>query len=94
MFINLEGPKIALEQLQYEKFVNEDMDQKEAKADKTYYANQQLESVAVKSDGSEFISAHNDGSYITWSLSSGSTGMCENIEYVTFRLNSFYIPFL
>ena len=51
-------------------------DRKEAKADKTFYANQQLESVSVKSDGSQFISAHNDGSYIMWSL----TGSTEALE--------------
>ena len=34
MITDLEAPKIALEQLQYTKFVNEDMDQKEAKSPK------------------------------------------------------------
>ena len=45
-------------------------DRKEAKAEKTYYANQQLEAIAMRSDGDQFISAHNDGSYIMWSVSS------------------------
>lgn len=41
---------------------------KDCKAEKTYYANQQLESISMQSDGNQFISAHNDGSYIIWSL--------------------------
>jgi len=39
----------------------------EAKAEKTYYANQQLEAISMRVDGTQFISAHNDGSYIIWS---------------------------
>merc|ERR550532_2872568 len=48
-------------------------DRKEAKAEKTYYANQQLEAIALRSDGDQFISAHNDGSYIMWDTSTTST---------------------
>ena len=48
-------------------------DRKEAKAEKTYYANQQLEAIAMRSDGDQFISAHNDGSYIMWDTTTTST---------------------
>ena len=48
-------------------------DRNEAKAEKTYYANQQLEAIALRSDGAQFISAHNDGSYIMWSVEGAST---------------------
>ena len=40
-----------------------------ATAEKTYCANQQLESLSIRSDGTQFISAHNDGSYTIWSMS-------------------------
>jgi lethal(2) giant larvae protein len=33
----------------------------------TYVASQQLESLAWRNDGSQFVSSHNDGSYIIWS---------------------------
>ena len=33
----------------------------------TYVASQQLESLAWRNDGSQFVSAHNDGSYVVWS---------------------------
>ncbi len=38
-------------------------------AEKTYCANQQLEALDINSDGTQFISAHNDGSYMIWSTS-------------------------
>ena len=38
----------------------------------TYVASQQLESLAWRNDGSQFVSAHNDGSYVVWSTQ-GST---------------------
>jgi len=38
-------------------------------AEKTYNATQQLESLTWHRDGSQFISAHNDGSYIVWEVS-------------------------
>ena len=44
----------------------------EAKAEKTYYANQQLEAISMQTDGTQFISAHNDGSYILWSAETGT----------------------
>ena len=47
-------------------------DRKEAKAEKTYYANQQLEAISMQTDGTQFISAHNDGSYIIWSAETGT----------------------
>jgi len=48
-------------------------DRKEEKAIKTYVANQQLESVSWRgSEGEQFVSAHNDGSYIIWSTNSSS----------------------
>lgn len=34
---------------------------------KTYVSSQQLESLAWRNDGSQFVSAHNDGSFVTWS---------------------------
>lgn len=33
---------------------------------------QQLESLSWHADGQRFISSHNDGSYITWDVDSGS----------------------
>ena len=33
----------------------------------TYVASQQLETLAWRNDGSQFVSGHNDGSYVTWS---------------------------
>jgi lethal(2) giant larvae protein len=44
-------------------------DREAASADQTYYANQQLESLSFRNDGSQFVSAHNDGSFIMWSTS-------------------------
>ena len=42
-------------------------DLKEQKSVKTFVANQQLESVAWRgAEGTQFVSAHNDGSYIIW----------------------------
>ena len=42
----------------------------DTKAEKTFYANQQLEAISVKNDGTQFVSSHNDGSYIIWSSTS------------------------
>ncbi|XP_033745086.1 LOW QUALITY PROTEIN: LLGL scribble cell polarity complex component 2-like [Pecten maximus] len=47
-------------------------DNKECNADQTYNATQQLESVAWHRNGSEFISAHIDGSYIKWKSTDSS----------------------
>ncbi|QQP53072.1 Protein lethal(2) giant larvaelike [Caligus rogercresseyi] len=47
-------------------------DRATASAEQSFVANQQLESLVWRNDGSEFISAHNDGSYIVWSKSKGS----------------------
>lgn len=44
-------------------------DMRERNADQTYNATQQLESVCWHRDGTQFMSAHSDGSYITWSAS-------------------------
>jgi len=38
-----------------------------------YGASQQLESVAWRGEGSQFISAHNDGSYVIWSADQGGS---------------------
>lgn len=38
------------------------------KLEKFYSSGQQLESICWSSDGQEFISSHNDGSYIVWSI--------------------------
>ncbi|XP_064624908.1 lethal(2) giant larvae protein homolog 1-like isoform X2 [Lineus longissimus] len=43
-------------------------DNTESKAEHTYNGNQQLESLDWHHDGSQFISAHNDGSYIIWNI--------------------------
>ena len=42
----------------------------------TYVASQQLESLAWRNDGSQFVSAHNDGSYVVWS----TQGSAEPLE--------------
>lgn len=42
-------------------------DNKESNADQTYNATQQLESVCWHRDGTQFMTAHADGSYIIWS---------------------------
>eukprot|EP00918_Siedleckia_nematoides_P010556 GHVU01023088.1.p1 GENE.GHVU01023088.1~~GHVU01023088.1.p1 ORF type:complete len:1053 (-),score=140.01 GHVU01023088.1:1527-4685(-) len=42
-------------------------DMKDSNADQTYNATQQLESVSWHRDGTQFMSAHSDGSYIIWS---------------------------
>ncbi|XP_046335911.1 lethal(2) giant larvae protein homolog 1-like isoform X1 [Haliotis rufescens] len=44
-------------------------DNKESNADKTYNATQQLECLAWNRNGEEFMSAHQDGSFIIWSTS-------------------------
>lgn len=38
------------------------------KLEKFYSSGQQLESICWSSDGQEFISSHNDGSYIVWNI--------------------------
>lgn len=47
-------------------------DNKANDVDHTYNAIQQLESLAWRRDGNEFISAHTDGSYVVWSASDSS----------------------
>lgn len=47
-------------------------DNKANDVDHTYNAIQQLESLAWRRDGNEFISAHTDGSYVVWSVSDSS----------------------
>ncbi|XP_071745331.1 lethal(2) giant larvae protein isoform X2 [Lepeophtheirus salmonis] len=47
-------------------------DRTTATADQSFVANQQLECLAWRNDGSEFISAHNDGTYIVWSRNKGN----------------------
>lgn len=42
-------------------------DKKESNAEQTYNASQQLESLTWHRDGTQFMSAHADGSYIIWS---------------------------
>lgn len=46
-------------------------------ADKIYTGSQQLESVTWYRDGTKFMSAHNDGSYILWTTADSSKP-CEN----------------
>ena len=48
----------------------------------TYVATQQLESLSWRNDGSQFISAHNDGSFVIWS----TQGSCsEPLEPPTYH---------
>ncbi|XP_059094982.1 lethal(2) giant larvae protein-like isoform X2 [Tigriopus californicus] len=42
-------------------------DRKSSVASQTYVTSQQLESLAWRNDGSQFISSHNDGSFVIWS---------------------------
>lgn len=42
-------------------------DTKSNSSAKTYVSSQQLESLAWRNDGSQFVSAHNDGSFVIWS---------------------------
>ncbi|XP_067128411.1 lethal(2) giant larvae protein homolog 1 isoform X2 [Centruroides vittatus] len=44
-------------------------DNKALNAENTYVGSQQLESIAWHHDGTQFMSAHNDGSYIIWNKS-------------------------
>ena len=44
----------------------------ENKAEQTYNATQQLEYLTWHRNGEEFVSAHNDGSYITWTADNPS----------------------
>lgn len=53
-------------------------DTKTEAALQTYVASQQLESLAWRNDGSQFVSAHNDGSYVVWSAGQG--GSAEPLE--------------
>ena len=41
-------------------------------AEQTFVASQQLESIAWRNDGSQFVSSHNDGSYVIWSAQGGN----------------------
>ncbi|CAM1322647.1 LLGL1 (predicted), partial [Pycnogonum litorale] len=43
-------------------------DNSSLQADQTFVCNQQLESICWNKNGKEFMSSHNDGSYITWDL--------------------------
>ena len=45
-------------------------DRSNVAAIQTYVASQQLESLAFRGDGSQFVSSHNDGSYVVWSTMS------------------------
>ena len=49
---------------------------KEAKAEKTYCANQQLEAISIRRDGTQFMSVHNDGSYVTWYVLDAKLFIC------------------
>lgn len=44
-------------------------------ADQTFVASQQLEGASWHPNGQKFVSAHNDGSYMTWVLEQGETEM-------------------
>lgn len=48
-------------------------DNEASNADQTYNSTQQLESLSWHRNGKEFMSAHNDGSYIVWSTSDATT---------------------
>lgn len=56
----------------YEKGLMVLWDNKALNAENTYVGSQQLESVAWHHGGTQFMSAHNDGSYIIWNLSDTS----------------------
>ena len=45
-----------------------------ATAVQTFVASQQLESAAWRADGSQFISAHNDGSFVVWAANGNGNG--------------------
>jgi WD40 repeat protein len=55
-------------------------DNGESKAEHTYNGNQQLESLDWHHDGSQFISAHNDGSYIIWNIKPDNVTPGETIK--------------
>lgn len=47
----------------------------------TYVGTQQLEALSFRNDGSEFVSAHNDGSYVMWSTSRSEPLEPPNMPY-------------
>ena len=57
----------------------------------TYVASQQLESLAWRNDGSQFVSSHNDGSYVIWSTQ-GNVEPLDEGQQVHERQELIYLP--
>ncbi|KAB7500068.1 Lethal(2) giant larvae-like protein 2 [Armadillidium nasatum] len=81
-------------------------DKKQLCAEQTYISSQQLESLCWNADATEFISSHNDGSFMVWSVDE-ARGMpranygdrftvtaMQDDNHVTFNLTSRVIDFL